>query len=88
MEMLFLDRSLGALAETVAQMVHAPVVDMTSLEGRYDIDIAIPRPESADDPIEHRISEALRPLGLKLKYTKVAVEALVIDAINRSAAPN
>jgi uncharacterized protein (TIGR03435 family) len=80
--------SLENLAENLAQIMHAPVVDMTSLQGQYDIDLRIPRPELADDPIDRQVSEALRPLGLKLKHTKVPIEALVIDAINRTVTPN
>jgi uncharacterized protein (TIGR03435 family) len=76
------------LAETLTQPLDAPVVDRTSLQGKFDIELDIPAPEWEDDTIDHRLSEALSPLGLKLKRAKVRTEVLVIDAINKTPTPN
>ncbi len=76
------------LAETLTQALDAPVVDTTSLQGKFDIELNIPAPEWEDDAIDRRLSEALSPLGLKLKRAKVRTEVLVIDAINKTPTPN
>jgi uncharacterized protein (TIGR03435 family) len=84
----FANTTTTALAETFAQMLHAPVVDRTSLQGRYEVQLDISAPEWPDDPIDHRLSEALDPLGLKLKRAKVRTEFLVIDAVNKTPTAN
>jgi uncharacterized protein (TIGR03435 family) len=78
----------AVLATVVAQLVHAPVADMTSLSGRYDIDLDVLRGETPDDPIEHRVSDALALLGLRLKAAKVPIEVLVVDHIDKTPSPN
>jgi len=69
-----------------------PVLDRTGLSGRYDFDLEFapdeslwaglfPRPENSDKPSLLRAMQ--EQLGLKLESTRGAVDAVVIDRVER-----
>jgi len=72
-----------------------PVLDRTGLSGRYDFDLEFapdeslwgglfPRPENSDKPSLLRAMQ--EELGLKLESTRGAIDAIVIDHVERPAA--
>jgi uncharacterized protein (TIGR03435 family) len=64
-----------------------PLVDQTGLDGRFDFSLQWTRGSNNSVPLDPQgttIEEALREqLGLKLKPTKVSMDTLVIDHIER-----
>jgi uncharacterized protein (TIGR03435 family) len=78
----------GVIAENLTQLIHSPVVDMTSLTGRYDVELEIAAPETPDDPIERRVVDAVAKLGLKLESRKVPGDVLVVDSVAKTPTPN
>ncbi|HVP00715.1 MAG TPA: TIGR03435 family protein [Bryobacteraceae bacterium] len=81
-----------------------PIVDMTGLEGSYDISLDIPMsmiggppPEAgaghpadtvADPPENGRMMQSLKSLGLELKKMKAPVDHLVVDHGERKPTEN
>jgi uncharacterized protein (TIGR03435 family) len=63
-----------------------PVVDQTALDGRFDFTLEWTRESNNAAPADPgpTIQEALQDqLGLKLKSTKVSMDTLVIDHVER-----
>jgi uncharacterized protein (TIGR03435 family) len=80
--------SMRWLAQTVLPSVAGrPVVDKTSLTGRYDLELpsaAVPPQPNAPPPDDESIFTALpKALGLRLQPAKGQVEMLVIDHVER-----
>jgi uncharacterized protein (TIGR03435 family) len=82
--------SLDQIAATLSQLsgyFAQPVVDQTGLGGRFDFTLEWTRESNNPVPPEPQgttIQEALQDqLGLKLKSTKVSMETLVIDHVER-----
>lgn len=88
--------SMAELASVLQRSpLDRPVVDKTDLQGRYDFDLAfspderlwggaVRRPENPDKP---DLFDALQEqLGLRLQATKGAVEAFVIESVERASA--
>jgi uncharacterized protein (TIGR03435 family) len=77
-------------------MLDRPVVDKTSLTGRYDFDLEWAPDEtqfggevptaSADAPSPPLFTAIQQQLGLKLEATRGPIEALVVDAAERPSA--
>lgn len=76
------------IAQGISQFIHAPVVDMTELSGKYDVDLLIPPPQDPADGIENRVAQAVDKLGLKLESRKVPVAAVVVDSIAKTPTAN
>lgn len=92
----------AALATTLARLLGRPVVDMTALTGRYDLDLEY----SAEDAIGMRMaSPSLEPLpaatepggsifgsiqqfGLRLDFRKVPLNAIVVDHAEKTPTEN
>lgn len=74
------------LAAILSRMVEGPVVDMTGLTGKYDVELETSR-DAPENP-GTTIFDAVRDLGLRLEPGKVPMEMLVIDEIRRSPSPN
>jgi len=79
---------LARFADILAQQLHAFVEDRTGLSGYYEIAFPLRRPESPDDSVDHRVSQALAALGLKLQKTNIDVPLLVIDQISKQPSDN
>ncbi len=78
--------TLPELADWLTPLLDRPVVDATSLPGKYDFTIDIRR--FGDDTEEYAAGQALAKLGLKLVARKITVPSIVIDQVDRTAKPN
>jgi uncharacterized protein (TIGR03435 family) len=59
-----------------------PLVDQTGLEGRFDVSVEFTREPT--NPAPDAYHEAIQDqLGLELKATKVLLDTLVIDHVER-----
>ena len=85
-------RTMAALAETLESDVDRPVVDMTGLEGTYDIRLEFSETRSAPDSPDPQAAElftALREqLGLQLESRRGPVVVLVVDSALRQPIEN
>ena len=80
----------AAIAQFLSYAIHQPVIDKTGLTGSYDIKLSFaplndPNATSSNPDIFTAIQEQL---GLKLVPTKVPVDYLVIDHIDRVPTEN
>lgn len=82
--------TIAALAKALQQTLDRPVVDQTSLSGRFDVEYSYaPQPqtpgvESVFGPEAPQLLVALEEqLGLKLESRRMSVSVLVIDSIER-----
>jgi uncharacterized protein (TIGR03435 family) len=85
--------SMGELADWVARRLSVEVVDKTGTPGVYDYKVSYPmdeRTSNAKDPdaLMALVSDALRPLGLRLQAQKVPVEVVVVDHAERVPTEN
>jgi uncharacterized protein (TIGR03435 family) len=74
------------IAERLAGRIHMPIVDMTGLEGKYDLEIDIEQ-RPGDSP-EYAVSQAAAKLGLKLDSRKVETVFLVVDKAEKTPTEN
>lgn len=71
--------SMPHLAATLSGILHAPVVDMTTIEGEFDIKM-----QWTPDDLQSAVFPALEEqLGLKLEGRKVPTEVIVIDSAQK-----
>ena len=81
-----LDRMLGSgdmemLASTLRGTLRAPIEDRTGITGKYDIDLKWTSDPAAEPSIS--IFTAIQQLGLSLETTKVKIDRVVIDRVER-----
>lgn len=76
------------IAASISRILKVPVEDQTGLDGKYDISIEVPQPESPDESIEYRTAKAIAKFGLKLDARKVSTEIIVVDAANKAPTEN
>jgi uncharacterized protein (TIGR03435 family) len=87
-----------ALAQILADRVRAPVINMTGLEGEYQLTLDLPLPgasiaasepvgELAPDPLG-AVFSAVERLGLKLEHRKAPIAVLVVDHLERVPTEN
>jgi len=84
-------RSMAELAPVLAKMIGAPVVNDTALTGQYDLKLQwTPQPTAGASPdAELSIFTAIREqMGLRLDPIKVAVDAVIVDAVARTPTDN
>jgi uncharacterized protein (TIGR03435 family) len=74
------------LADRLSQVIHKPVVDLTSLKGKYDLDLEIR--QTSGDSLEYGASQAIAKLGLRLEQCKVPTVILVVDNIAKTPTSN
>jgi len=74
------------LANHLEGVVHRPVVDMTSLEGKYDVRLEMRWP--SDGAPESGVSSALAEMGLKAEPRKISVTTIVVDKISKTLTEN
>ena len=80
----------AAIAQSLSYAIHQPVVDKTGLTGSYDIKLPYaptnnPNADSTSPDIFTAIQDQL---GLKLVPTKVPVDYLIIDHVDRTPTEN
>jgi len=74
--------SMEHLAAKLAGVLHAPVADLTGIEGDFDFKL-----EWTPDELQTAVFPALEEeLGLKLEGRKVPTEVLVIDSAEKASA--
>src|SRR5262249_51956426 len=74
------------IAQRLAGHIHMPIVDMTGLEGKYDVEIDIEQ-RPGDSP-DYAVSQAVAKLGLKLDSRKVPTLFLVVDKAEKTPTEN
>jgi uncharacterized protein (TIGR03435 family) len=74
------------LAKAIATMAKSPVIDMTGLQGKYEVVLETYQGRG-DDP-GHTIFDAVAELGLKLVARRVPVDSIVVDRISKTPTEN
>ena len=69
------------LASGLRGTLRAPIDDRTGLTGKYDIDLKWTSDPAAEPQVS--IFTAIRQLGLILEASKVTIDRLVIDHVER-----
>ncbi len=96
--------TLRQMADQISGYMDRPVVDMTGLQGTYDIAVQYsldelrnmlkangvyrPIPDSAADGFPGSLMDSFQALGLKLESRKAPLEILVIDRIEKTPTQN
>ena len=86
--------NMTALANTLARLVGAPVVDRTGLSGRYDLDLeyspadatAMALPPTAESGVS--VFESIQQFGLKLEARRLPLPAIVVDRAEKKPTEN
>lgn len=76
---------MAQLADTFASVLQQVVVNRTGLDGAYDIDLTWAA-DQASESAPSLFTAVEEQLGLKLEATKVPVDVLVIDHVERPSA--
>ena len=90
---------MEALAQLVADRLRAPVINMTGLDGEYQMTLDLPIPGSSTsvpgvelppelEPVSVSLFSTVERLGLKLVQRKSPIEVLVVDNVNRVPTEN
>jgi uncharacterized protein (TIGR03435 family) len=94
-KMNFRNSSMQNAADALAPYFDRPVLDRTGVKGEYDFEIryeedpTVPAPPGTVTPglfsglVGSELSAALQDVGLRLESTKVPVEVLVIDQVEK-----
>jgi len=78
--------SLSDFADQLSRFMHRPVVDLTSVEGKYDLMLEIV--QNVGDSPEYAASQAVTKLGLKLEQRKVPTAMLIVDSVEKTPTEN
>ncbi len=91
-------QSLAQFARSLSVDLGKPILDMTTLEGEFDIamdvnpadleGLRMGMPPDASPSSNPSIQEALRALGLKLESRKAPIEHIVVDSIRKTPTEN
>jgi uncharacterized protein (TIGR03435 family) len=92
---------MEALAQVLADRLRAPVINMTGLEGEYQMTLDLPIPGASTaaslpgvelppelEPVSVSLFSTVERLGLKLVQRKTPIEVLVVDNVNRVPTEN
>ena len=79
---------MEALAWGLSRPLRQPVVDKTSIEGTFNIDLTWAPDGEADSPLPSIFTALQQQLGLRLESRKVPVEILVIDHLEKVPTDN
>jgi uncharacterized protein (TIGR03435 family) len=82
------DFDMEHLAVYLENPCHFPVVDGTGLTGHYDVDLSYAPPNAGDSSLPDLFTAIQEQLGLKLEPTKIPIDYLVIDSIDRVPTAN
>ena len=89
-----------ALAQVCADRLKAPVINMTGLEGDYQMSLDLPLPNASTtsvtgvdlppalEPVTPSIFEMVERLGLRLEQRRTALSVLVVDHVNQIPSVN
>jgi uncharacterized protein (TIGR03435 family) len=71
------------VVDTLARVLHAPVINNTGLTGRYDVSMSmakyLPDGTTPFDPVSTIILAMQQELGLKLESKKLPLDLLIVD---------
>ena len=84
------NRTVADLVSQLTSMVGGPVVDRTSLAGRYDLKLEW-TPDGGTAPAAQELSifTALREqMGLRLESSRVTIDVVVVDRVERTPTEN
>ncbi len=78
------------LARFLDTVYREPVSDRTGLKGNFQGTFDYSSPRSPDSPLPNQITitDAVKPLGLRLERTKVPVTMYVVDKVNTTPTEN
>ena len=76
------DLTMANFSDFLARHLDRPVVDRTSIEGRYDVKMDWSK-EGMDSTLPTLFSALQEQLGLRLESTKGPVEMLVVDSVDK-----
>lgn len=81
------DYTLGDLADRLTAMLDRPMLDLTGLDGKYDVDLAFARGDRSD------LGPGLLPahqdqLGLKVEARKSPVTIIAIERADKAPTGN
>ncbi len=91
---------MDALAQILASQMGAPVLDLTGLDGEYQVTLDLPLPgastvangpggdSSTMEPFGVSVFSAVQRLGLKLEQRKAPIAVLVVDHVERVPTEN
>jgi uncharacterized protein (TIGR03435 family) len=80
--------TMDQVASTLASWLHAPVVNETGLTGKYQAHLELMQPETPDEPLEYRVSQAVAKAGLKLESRKTTMDFIVVDSALKTPTEN
>lgn len=86
-------QAMGEFARTLESEVDRPVIDLTGLEGTYDIRLEFAAasplaPGSADPQAAELFTALTEQLGLRLEPRRAPVDVLVVDSASRQPTEN
>ncbi len=80
--------SMGTMAGVLSIREHQPVVDLTGLTGKYDVELKFAPVDATDSPYPSLYTALKEQLGLELKPHTVTVKMLVIDHLDLTPSEN
>lgn len=81
--------TMAKLADLLTRSMDRPVIDMTELDGKYDVDLTFAPPDSPSADSAPSLATALQEsLGLKLEARKTIVKTVVIDSVDKMPTEN
>ena len=80
--------SLETLAGLLSLAIHRPVINKTSIEGNYEIDLHYARDDDTNPSLPSIFTVLQEQLGLKLETQKISLKILVIDHVERVPTEN
>jgi uncharacterized protein (TIGR03435 family) len=81
--------SLHSLAAYLSRRMDRPVLDATSIKGKYLFDLDLEGDGGPNDYLDlGTVMSAVRGLGLKIEAQRVPLNVFVVDHINREPTPN
>ena len=82
------NRSMAAFAGALSRPAKRPVVDETGLKGNYDIRLKYAEDRDTNSTLPSIFTALQEQLGLQLVPTKVPVEFIIVDHVERTPAEN
>jgi uncharacterized protein (TIGR03435 family) len=86
----FKKMSMDALAQILSDRLRAPVIDMTGLNGEYQVTLDLPVPGAGGsvEDLGESMFPTVQKLGLKLEQRKAPIAVLVVDHAERVPTEN
>lgn len=86
-DVVFTAVPMAGVTNYLSQMLRAPVVDRTDLEGAYDFVLAVSRIESQPGATwGDRVREAAEAVGFRVENQRIPLEVTVVDRCERPSA--